>query len=157
MTIESYEEAIGKLKEGGIEIDFLFPASKSTIDELSEKLRVALPKSYRRMLLDFGILGFEGQTFYGIGRAGLYTKGGSGVLFQTEIARERGQISQRMVRILSSGYGPEFVIDCSQVDSESESPIYEVSELGFRSGMTRVSDSFGNFLLAEVNLLLKNR
>lgn len=158
MTIEKYLTAIRKINANDIEIypqlDDL-PTKKELIEELEKRLLVSLPLSYRKMLEDFGILGFEGQTFYGLGKLGLDGKGGSGVVFQTEVARGRGQISENMVRILSSGYGPEFVIDCAQMDADGEAPVFEVAASGYKDGMKKVADSFGEFLLNEVNMLLE--
>lgn len=81
-----------------------------------------------------------------------HKRGGSGVLFQTQVARNRGQISSSMVRILSSGYGSEFCIECAEPEPDGEAPIYLVPADGDLSSAELVARSFGDFLLREVEI-----
>jgi hypothetical protein len=157
MTEVYYREAIQDLLSGGVEFDYNFPKSDQLISELEKNLGHKLPNSYKAMLREFGILGFDGQDIYGIGLQDLSAKSPFNVLYSTMGARERGEITNRMVKFMVSGYGPFFVIDCSQRDVSGESPIYEVHEKGYQSGLRKVADSFGEFLRNEVKMYLENR
>lgn len=59
-----------------------------------------------------------------------------------------------MIRIMASGYGPFFAIDCNQIDANGEAPVYEVSAKGVAQGKSRVAESFGEFFLNEVKALI---
>lgn len=154
LGIDLYRQAVAKLEEEDALGPFRLPATEEDINSLEALLNVKLPKSYRLMLQEFGILMFPGQTIYGIGKSGVQTKGGSGVFFQTSVARERGQISQTMVRVMSSGYGPEFCIECGQFTADGEAQVYLVPADGDMKNATKEADSFGEFLLNEVTAVL---
>ena len=156
MTIELYRQAVQLLEESDELGPLRFPVLSDDINALEKRLGVPLPESYRAMLEDFGIMMFLGETIYGIGKSGFDTKGGSGVLFQTEVARKRGQITPTMVRILSSGYGPEFCIECAEMQPSGEAPVYLVPADGDLDKVKKVADSFGAFLLNEVQMNLKD-
>ncbi|MDO5612459.1 MAG: SMI1/KNR4 family protein [Paracoccus sp. (in: a-proteobacteria)] len=153
--MEHYRRAISLLEKWGRLDRLQSPQTSDTIDLLEVALQVKLPPSYRAMLQDFGILIYRGgEIIYGIGLNGVKGEGGSGVWFQTEVARARGQISQTMVCIMSSGYGPEFCIECAERQPNGESPVYLVPAAGYPVGLEKVADSFGEFLLKEVELSL---
>ena len=154
MGVDLYKQAVAKLAEADALGPLRFPATEKDIESLAALLNVRLPNSYKLMLQEFGILMFPGQTIYGIGKSGVQTKGGSGVFFQTSIARERGQISQTMVRVMSSGYGQEFCIECGLINADAEAPVYLVPADGDMQNATKEADSFGEFLLKEVSELL---
>jgi len=156
MTIELYRKAVRLLEESGELSSLRFPATQADIQGLEERLGVPLPESYKAMLKEFGIMMFLRATVYGVGRSGFDTKGGSGVLFQTEVARKREQITPTMVRIMSSGYGSEFCIECNEMKPGGEAPIYLVPADGDLEKAERIADSFGAFLLNEVEMNLKN-
>ncbi len=157
MSLSDYRSAIEKLRDNGVKIDYQMPASDDLIRALEERLGVDLPISYKAMLSEFGILGFGGNDFYGLGRTGLDGKNAPSVVFTTERSRKEGEISDTMVRIKASGYGPCFVIDCAQSTSPGEAAIYELDERGLSYGSERVADSFGTFLLEDVNEYLTYR
>jgi SMI1-KNR4 cell-wall len=157
MTIQLYNEAIGKLRENDIEIDYDFPKDDKMIEILESTLGHHLPLSYKKMLSEFGVLGFEGQDIYGLGLQDLEAKSPFNVFYSTDRARHRLEITDKMVKFMVSGYGPYFVLDCGQLDQRGEAPVYEINELGYKHGMKKVADSFGEFLLNEVNMMLQNR
>ncbi len=157
MSVSDYRFAIDRLKNNGVEIDYVIPASNELIRSLEHRLGVMLPLSYKAMLSEFGILGFGGNDFYGLGKTGLEGKNAPSVVFTTERSRMEREISPTMVRIKASGYGPYYVIDCAKKSSPDESPIYEVDEKGIQFGIERVSDSFGTFVLEHVNEYFANR
>lgn len=154
MSVAAYDAAIRKLRSHGIEPDFRIPASGDLIAGLEARLGVVLPPSYRKMLSEFGILGFDAQDIYGLGLTGLDARNAPSVL-ATEDERRRGLITDQMIWIMSSGYGPIFVIDCAERREDGECPVYEVSTGGYKTGKARVAESFGDFLMAEVDLLLR--
>ncbi|WFR98761.1 SMI1/KNR4 family protein [Rhizobium tumorigenes] len=151
MSLANYRFAIEKLRNNGVKIDYLMPASDALIGALEQRLGADLPVSYKAMLSEFGILGFGGNEFYGLGRTGLDGKNAPSVVFTTERSRKDGEISDTMIRIKASGYGPYFVIDCAQVTSPGEAAIFELDERGMSHGSELVADSFGTFLLEHVN------
>lgn len=156
MTTEAYNAAISLLKTNDRLNKRRFPQPHERIMELEKELSVNLPYSYVAMLQEFGILLYRGgEVIYGIGLDGVNGKGGSGVLFQTQLARDRKQITPTMVRVMTSGYGPEFCIECSETNSEGEAPVYLVPADGDPEKTEKVADSFGEFLLAEVKLNLE--
>lgn len=155
MATKSYHKAISLLEADGRLNKRRFPQGDEAIDRLEHVLQVKLPPSYKAMLRDFGILLYRGgEIIYGIGLDGVEGEGGAGVWFQTEMARARKQITSSMVRIQSSGYGPEFCIDCSKVNANGESPVLLVPADGNMENAELVAESFGNFLLVEVEEII---
>lgn len=61
-----------------------------------------------------------------------------------------------MMRIQSSGYGPEFCIDCSKVNANGESPVLLVPADGNIENAELVVESFGDFLLGEVEKVIND-
>lgn len=62
-----------------------------------------------------------------------------------------------MIKIKSSGYGPSFSIDTSTLGKQGEAVIVE-TELSFKDCAEKkvIADSFGRFLLAEIEQSLKD-
>lgn len=156
MTIQAYDTAISLLEINGRLSKRRFPQQPGAIQDLAEALSVGLPKSYQTMLGEFGILLFGGRMIYGIGKNGIEGNAAPNVVFATTDRRKNGEITDQMVEIMPSGYGPYFVIDCAEMDSRAEAPVYEIDEAGHQHGKRKVADSFGEFLLGEVNDLLEN-
>ncbi len=92
---------------------------------------------------------------YGLGKTGVFGNSAPNVVFVTKDRIENSEISQSMIEIMPSGYGPFFVIDCSKMDADGEAPVYLVSAGGYEVECEKVADSFGEFLLNEVNMLLE--
>ena len=154
--MEEYEKAIILIAREKIKILVKFPATDELVEDLETRLGVALPKSYKKMLGEFGILLFGGRMIYGIGKNGLEGDAAPNVVFATKDRRENGEITDQMVEVMPSGYGPYFVIDCAEMNDQAEAPVYEIDEAGYRHGKRRIADSFGEFLLGEVNDLLES-
>lgn len=154
--MEEYEKATTLIAQEQIKVLVKFPASDELIRNLENRLSVALPKSYQKMLSEFGILLFGGRMIYGLGKNGLEGDAAPNVVFATEDRRKNGEITDQMVEIMPSGYGPYFVIDCAEMDDQSEAPVYEIDEAGYQHGKDKIADSFGEFLLGEVNSLLES-
>ncbi len=157
MTVASYKMAKLDLEGAGVDCLTANGAKVEELRELEKLLNCPLTNSYREMLLDTGVLGFEGQFVSGIGRDGLRGSNYGNVWFATINSREKEEIGPKMIWIMPSGYGPDFVLDCGQLDQRGEAPVYEINELGYKHGMRKVADSFGEFLLNEVKTMLANR
>lgn len=157
MSSNQFASAIEKLKNAQISIDEPRPQTDQTIKALENRLGVLLPISYKKMLYEFGNLGFGPVEFYGITKGGFDAMGAPNVVFLTEKSRLRNEISDQMVYIMASGYGPFFVIDCNERNAIGESPILEIDEFGFNTGSKRAFDSFGEFCLHEVDMYISSR
>lgn len=155
MSILHYKSAIDLMSENGIESLVKVPSSAGDVRRLEERLGHSLPPSYKAMLSDYGILSFEGRMIYGLGRAGMDVASVPNVVFATETLRQGGEIDDKMVRIMASGYGPFYVIDCEYVDQDGESPVFLVDQLGYSVSRERVANSFGEFLLTEMKECIK--
>ncbi|AXA41600.1 SMI1/KNR4 family protein [Rhizobium leguminosarum] len=157
MTILLYDDAIRALRENDVPILGTTGATEENIKQIQVRLGVSLPPSYRKMLSDFGALEFGTKEFYGWLSQGIDAKFATNVVYTTERERCDGRISGAMVPFLTSGYGPFFVIDCTEIGLDGEAAIYEVSPAGYERGKDRVADSFGAFLIEEVDRVLQTR
>lgn len=138
--------ALKLMKDSGEEILFSGVTDISVIGQMERELKVILPPSYKYFLKKFGTLCFESVNIYGITKKGVFGDSAPCATFLTKVARDRGDISDKMVKIMSSGYGPNICIDTSEVDENGESPIYEVPLMNI-SEKVLVSSGFGEFLL----------
>jgi SMI1-KNR4 cell-wall len=157
MTQVLFQRAVNILKGSGFKLLITGGVSEDTVIAVENRLDCKLPISYKEMLREFGILGFRGKMFYGIGINGLEGDSAPNVIFATQDSRSRNEITEKMVEIMSSGYGPTFVLDCGQLDQRGEAPVYEINELGHKHGMKKIADSFGEFLFGEVNMVMDDR
>ncbi|MEL7088047.1 MAG: SMI1/KNR4 family protein [Pseudomonadota bacterium] len=150
MGVEQYREALDLLDQNGIKVLVRFPAAPELVEEAETRLGHRFPPSYRLMLEEFGLLLYKGTEINGIGKAGLSPDSKNNVVSLTASGRETGDLSDKMVRFMSSGYGPYFVLDCSEADAAGEAPVYELSLAGQAGEKTKVAPDFGTFLLNEV-------
>jgi SMI1-KNR4 cell-wall len=157
LSIIEYQTAINLLNNSLIEIDEPESIPSNSIELLEERLNTKLPESYKKMLVGFGSLSFGSKDIYGLTHLGMDIASVPNVVFATEDSRSRGEITNKMIEIMPSGYGPNYVLDCGQLDQRGEAPVYEINELGYKHGMKKVADSFGEFLLNEVKMMLANR
>lgn len=109
------------------------------------------------MLSDFGALEFATTEIYGWLSQGIDAEFATNVVYTTERERRDGRISGTMVPFLTSGYGPFFVIECAEIGVDGEAAIYEISPAGYHRGKDRLADSFGAFLIEEVDRARKTR
>ncbi|WP_444940913.1 SMI1/KNR4 family protein [Microbulbifer sp. ZKSA004] len=138
--------------ETGEDIDsYPLPESSQHIKEVEEALKVILPKSYKYFLDKYGNLSFDGETFYGLTKSGKAATAAPSVIFVTNTLRQRGDLSDSMIAIKTSGYGPNFCIDLSEVDEHGEGPVYEVPLSFKRTGdKTKLSENFADFFYDEI-------
>lgn len=151
MDIEDLKKAHKIMKDSGEEIEVIGGASEDMISKAEVFLGVRFPEDYRYFLEKYGALAFEAEEFYGITKDGLEAKSVPSVIFATKAARDRGDISERMIIIKSSGYGPSFCIDTSGDSSSTSVPVVEVDFSFKRGGIKKqVAESFGEFFLNEI-------
>lgn len=151
MSIEDIKKAHKLMEDSGEEIEVIGGASEDIISKAEAFLGVCFPDDYRYFLEKYGALAFEAEEFYGITKDGLEAKSVPSVVFATKVARDRGDISERMINIKSSGYGPNFCIDVSGDDSGTPAPVVEVDLSFKRDGIKKqVAESFGEFFLNEI-------
>ncbi|WP_375580438.1 SMI1/KNR4 family protein [Marivirga tractuosa] len=127
------------------------PAEHTLIAEIEKELDTRFPLSYIHFLIKYGNLSFFGETFYGTTQKGMQATSAPSVLFVTKNNRALGQLSERMIAIKSSGYGPIFAIDMSEADQYGEGKIVEVA-LGYKiTGEKKVlANSFAEFFYSEI-------
>lgn len=153
MSIFDYYAAIQALTGSGVAMTSSKGARSDEILGIEERLGVALPESYKAMLVEHGCLSFEGQEFYGWTQSGFAARSVSCAVFMTEADRARGLIGSEMITIMATGYGPFMVLDCSET-VRGEAPVYEISGGGIGYGRCKLSDNFGSFFLEEVKRVL---
>lgn len=149
----NFIEHLDKLiKDSGEEPLFTGTVDDSTIKEFEAILGVPFPKSYKEFIKEYGALSFCGNTYYGITGKGKNEKKIPCVLFVTQNFREQGDISDKMIIIKSSGYGPLFSIDTETIGTSGE-PVIVETELSFkRDGIKKiVADNYGEFILKSIS------
>ncbi|MGO4126447.1 SMI1/KNR4 family protein [Inquilinus sp. YAF38] len=129
-------------------------AADDILSAFESRLGVKFSPSYRYFLAKMGTLSFMGHQFYGVTRSGLNAESIPCVLWATERSREKGHITDSMLRIEMSGYGPFYVIDLSQTNAEGEGAVLELPVQGISGGSEKIADDFGSFLLAEITSAL---
>lgn len=149
MSIEKINLAIKMMESTGEEILTTGGVISSLILQAEQKLKIKFTEDYKYFLEKFGCLSFEGEEFYGLTNDELNADAIPCVIFATESARMRGDISQSMVFVKSSGYGPLFSIDLS--GASSVSPVVETS-LSYKRDkeVNVVAESFGDFFYNEI-------
>ena len=157
MSIDEIVKAVQMMNDSGEEILTTGGASDSLIQKAEAALGVTFPQDYRYFLKEFGSLCFESEEFYGLTKAGLDADSIPSMIFATNSARERSDISNQMIKIKSSGYGPVFSIDLSQIDEGGSSPVVE-TQLSFKrdEGKVTVAKSFGEFFLSEIETAIED-
>lgn len=133
------------------------PVSEDTIMLYESSLGVIFPESYKFFLKKYGTLMFNGLSFYGISKNGLSANSAPDVSYVTLEARRLGDIDDKMIKILSSGYGPSYSLDLSMIGSNGE-PIVVKTELSFKREGNKdiIAKSFVEFLFQEIKNSLDN-
>lgn len=157
MSIAMYDDAIRCLRDNGIDILGTKSATEDDLNQIETRLGVTLPISYKKMLSEHGALEFDTIEIYGWLSQGIDAKFITNVVYATERERADGRISDTMVPFLTAGYGPFYVMDCAEMNTDGEAPVYEVSAGGYTNGKDKLADSFGEFLRIEVRRTLEAR
>jgi len=121
------------------------------IKEFEKLIGLKFPDSYKYFLKKYGALSFCGDTYYGITQKGKDENQVPCVLYATIEARARGDISDNMILVKSSGYGPLYSIDTEMIGSSDE-PVIVETELSFkRTGeKNMIFDSYGEFIYSQI-------
>ncbi|HHV7361494.1 TPA: SMI1/KNR4 family protein [Morganella morganii] len=154
----TYIDAIEKIMiDSGEDILSSGGASIETINLFESLLNVVFPESYKIFLQKYGTLAFGSENIYGITKKGINGDRVPCVLFVTKQAREMGDISNGMIKIKSSGYGPSFSIDTDIIGNSGE-PVIVQTELSFKqNGIKKIiADNFAEFLLAEIEMAIED-
>ncbi|MBH1929751.1 SMI1/KNR4 family protein [Serratia rubidaea] len=140
-----------EIQSSGEEFFSVGPIERKTIEQYENLLGLEFPVSYKNFLMKYGSLSFCGDTYYGITTKGIEKKQVPCVLFVTEQARDAGDISPKMIKIKSSGYGLSYSIDTETLGKEGEAVIVE-TQLSFkRDGVKKIiADNYGEFLLNQI-------
>lgn len=140
-----------EINESGEEAFSTGGVSDSEILDFESLLGVTFPESFKVFLKKYGALSFCGDTYYGITKKGKDENQIPCVLFATKDARATGDITNKMIKIKSSGYGPSYSIDTEMLGAAGE-PVVVETELSFkRTGEKKfVAESFGDFLLSNI-------
>jgi SMI1-KNR4 cell-wall len=155
VTETAYYEAMKLLRDNDLHPLPVRRPTPEDIMRLEQRLSVSLPNSYRAMLLGVGLLQVESISIAGLGNSGLDGTTSSSVVFGTEKDRREGLITNTMIRIAVTGYGPFYLIDCSEMDASGEAPVWEAPGHGVKYGKDKIASSFGEFLLDQVKSLIK--
>lgn len=121
------------------------------IAEFESLLGIIFPQTYKAFLSKYGAMSFCGDTYYGITSKGKDEAQVPCIQFITNSARARGDVSNRMVVIKSSGYGPVYSIDADTIGSIGE-PVIVETKLSYKRTKEKrvVADNYGAFLLSEI-------
>ena len=149
--LEKFKKAVDLVKSKGLNFDVEIPASPDDVAALEMWAKHEMPPSYRSALEMLGIPMLGGLHINGIGKSGAFTEGGSGVWFQTRMAREEGLISKNMLLIAESGYGPMFALDFETTGTGGEPVVRIVGLSGFKEDSEIEAQSFGDFFLKEIS------
>lgn len=134
--------------------------SQTFIKKIEGRLGTPMPESFKRFLRDFGYLVIAGQEFYGEVEREAYGGGLPSFVWATEQARARGDALASDLVVRSSGYGPNYVLACSEMSEIGEAPVYLVS-IAYdpetdttQQHREKVADSYGEFFHQEVSGVL---
>ena len=143
------EKAIELILENGG--DFEGPKDLELIEKAELYLKINFPPSYKQFLSKLGCGDIEGQEFYGIINDDFENSCIPDAVWLTMSERQQG-LSEDLIIIGASGYGTYFALDTSKKNDAGENPVIE-----YMSGCeTRyIADSFGEFLLSEINSVLE--
>lgn len=131
-------------------------ANEDLTKDAANLLNVQFPCEYICFLKKYGYLAVNGSEFYGLTRSGLAAKSIPCVIFATQTARARGDVSDKMIKIMSTGYGPSICIDMSQ---DAEYGVGSIISVPFSfkndSKVEFLSQNFSSFILDEIQYLLE--
>jgi antitoxin YobK len=157
IDMSKFEDAVKKMENSEGEVLALPGATEEQILLVEKELQTLFPPSYKAFLKKFGCLSFEAEEFYGMTPDGINANSIPSVFFATKSARSRGDASDKMILIKTTGYGPNFCIDMNEANDQGEAPVYEVPLSFKRDGQkNKVADNFADFFYNEINLALED-
>ena len=145
MTIEKAFKIIEKNKHLA---HFFGPASQRSMQDAESTLNVTFPNSYARFLKRYGVGNIVGLEFYGIvENPATDERGIPDAIWLTQDLRETAELPREFIAVSETGYGPYYVLDTSQMDTNGECPVY-MWDVGNQK--EKIADSFGEFLYEEL-------
>jgi SMI1-KNR4 cell-wall len=154
MSISSVTKAIELLKPSASLI--LGGVSPEMIKAVEAKLGVELPPSFVVFLREVGYCLFGAYTFSGIPNKPNYLE--LGIVRETLAGRQLG-LPKRFIVIAETGDGLKYLLDTLEKDSQGESPVdvWDVYPTFNENQLTKVYQSYGDFLLDIVEEILRTR
>ena len=155
--MNKFEDAVKKMENSEGDILALSGATEEQIVLVENELKTLFPPSYKAFLKKYGCLSFEAEEFYGVTPDGIHANAIPSVFFATRSARNKGDVSDKMILIKTTGYGLNFCIDMNEADDQGEAPVYEVPLSFKRDGQrNKVADNFADFFYNEIALALED-
>ena len=144
----SFEKAVAIIENNSDDCDFVGPISSEMVAKAEKILALEFPPSYREFLLRFGAGDCWAEEFYGIIQNPETDKHAiPNAIWATLNAREVGNLPDHVIEIMSSGFGPIFVIDTSSINDHGENPILLYH---FNGKSEVISPSFGDFFYQRI-------
>ena len=154
MSVERVNLAIELMQNSGENIISTGSVSDELILNAEIRLGVKFPKDYIYFLKKYGSLFFADEMFYGLTKLGFDSESVPCIIFATESARKLGEISNKMIYIKASGYGPLFCLDLENVSEGA--PVKEVPNSNKEYKDTSViANNFGEFFYNEIKLAVQ--
>ncbi|GGQ83909.1 SMI1/KNR4 family protein [Couchioplanes azureus] len=148
-AIEASERLIELVRANDDIANFADGCDAGTIAAAERDLGAPLPPSYRRLVEEFGTWDIAGQEFLGVYQTPAMGQKLLGSVTETLEARSRYGMPADLIAVMFDGMGNLIVLDCSQVDGESECPVLVWNPgVADRQGMEKVGDNFGTFALS---------
>lgn len=151
MAVDKYNDARKLLLEGNhrLLVDPLHPVPPELVSRAERTLGVVFPISYRRFLEDFGTGGFGSLEILGITGDDFEISGFPDGIWYTMRQRQDINLDVKYLIVEHGGDGTCVAIDTNQRDSSGECSLVRLSLDG--KPIEVVSDSFGSWLLEELN------
>lgn len=153
MNGNEIEEADKLMRASGYPIRASGGIDDVTINAMEERLGCKFSHSYRTFLQRYGRLAFLSVEFYGFTKDGFEAQKAPSAIWVTEVNRERGEIDKDMVAIMSTGFGPYFVLSTREMDPEGECPVVVAGDNVPED--YRNLGNFGEFFLSEIKSALQ--
>lgn len=115
-------------------------------------LRVALPPTYRRFVLELGAGSVGSRELYGVTTDNFTDAAVPNGIWLTLDERERFSLPERLVLVGDTGMGEYYALDLSRADESGEAPVVIWASGRSQEGdaLEVVAPDFGAFFLAAV-------
>jgi len=147
MTLEVINSAVKLAQSSGIKFMCFGRVETSIVNAYEQTLGVDFPKSFRFFLENFGRISFGSRDIYGVVKDGFNQSSVPNFYWFTKVLRERSDISNSMVVIGTSGFGPHIILETGKMDSDNECPVCLVRKTEI---IEDLAPSFGIFLSDEI-------
>ena len=144
----TFEKAAAIIESHPDDCTFAGPIQSIMVAKAEKILGLKFPPSYKEFLLRYGAGDCWAEEFYGINK-NPETDGKAipNAIWATLHSRKIGNLPDSMIKVMSSGFGPVYVIDTSQKNDIGECPVL----LYYTNGLTEpVASSFGDFFCSII-------